>query len=63
MTYFLVLGVIGVVSQVANVGSSMANGETASTNIAFNLDNLLFGQAAWMTATNVLEAALDGEVH
>jgi aminoglycoside phosphotransferase (APT) family kinase protein len=63
MTYFLVLGVIGVVSQVANVGSSMANGETASTNIAFNLDNLLFGQAAWMTATNILEAALDGEVH
>ena len=42
MTYFLVLGVIGVVSQIANVGSAMAKGETASTNIAFNLDNLLF---------------------
>ena len=63
MTYFLVLGVNGVVSQIANAGSSMAKGETASTNIAFNLDNLLFGQAAWMTGTNVLEAALDGEVY
>jgi len=62
MTYFLVLGVIGVVSQIANVGSSMARGETSSTNIAFNLDNLLFGQAAWMAATDALEAALDGEV-
>ena len=39
MTYFLVLGVIGVVSQIANVGSAMAKGETSSTNIAFNLDN------------------------
>ena len=63
MTYFLVLGVIGVVSQVANVGSAMARGETSSTNIAFNLDNLLFGQAAWMAATDALEAALDGEVN
>lgn len=63
MTYFLVLGVIGVVSQIANVGSAMAKGETASTNIAFNLDNLLFGQAAWMAATDALEAALDGEVN
>ena len=40
----------------------MAKGETSSTNIAFNLDNLLFGQAAWMAATDALEAALDGEV-
>ena len=63
MTYFLVLGVIGVVSQIANVGSAMAKGETSSTNIAFNLDNLLFGQAAWMAATDALEAALDGEVN
>ena len=62
MTYFLVLGVIGVVSQIANIGSAMARGETSSTNIAFNLDNLLFGQAAWMAATDALEAALDGEV-
>ena len=49
-------------SQIANVGSAMAKGETSSTNIAFNLDNLLFGQAAWMAATDALEAALDGEV-
>jgi len=62
MTYFLVLGVIGVVSQISNSGSSMARGETSSTGIAFNLDNLLFGQAAWMSATEALEAALDGEV-
>jgi len=62
MTYFLVLGVIGVVSQISNSGSSMARGETSSTGIAFNLDNLLFGQAAWMAATDALEAALDGEV-
>jgi aminoglycoside phosphotransferase (APT) family kinase protein len=62
MTYFLVLGVIGVVSQISNSGSAMARGETSSTGIAFNLDNLLFGQAAWMSATEALEAALDGEV-
>ena len=62
MTYFLVLGVIGVVSQISNSGSAMAKGETSSTGIAFNLDNLLFGQAAWMSATEALEAALDGEV-
>tara|TARA_B100000029_G_scaffold381053_1_gene376149 strand:+ start:466 stop:1491 length:1026 start_codon:yes stop_codon:yes gene_type:complete len=63
MTYFLVLGVIGVVSQIASTGSSMARGETSSTSIAFNLDNLLFGQAAWMTATDALTAILDGEVN
>ena len=40
----------------------MAKGETSSTN-TFNLDNLLFGQAAWMAATDALEAALDGEVN
>ena len=62
LTYFLILGVIGVVSQVSNSGSSMARGETSSTGIAFNLDNLLFGQAAWMAAAEALEAALDGEV-
>ncbi|MEG3586137.1 MAG: phosphotransferase family protein [Actinomycetota bacterium] len=62
MTYFLVLGVIGVVSQISNSGSAMARGETSSTGIAFNLDNLLFGQAAWMTATEALEKVLDGEV-
>lgn len=62
LTYFLVLGVIGVVSQISNSGSAMARGETSSTGIAFNLDNLLFGQAAWIAATDALEAALDGEV-
>ena len=40
LTYFLILGVIGVVSQISNSGSSMARGETSSTGIAFNLDNL-----------------------
>jgi aminoglycoside phosphotransferase (APT) family kinase protein len=60
MTYFLVLGVIGVVSQLAAVGGAMARGETSSTNIAFNMDNLLFGQAAWMAATDALTAAFDG---
>lgn len=63
MTYFLVLGVIGVVSQVSRSGSSMARGETLSTGIAFNLDNLIFGHAAWLAATEALEAALDGEVN
>ena len=61
LTYFLVLGVIGVVSQLSATGSSMARGNTSSTNIAFTLDGLLFGQAAWMAATDALEAALDGE--
>lgn len=60
MTYFLVLGVIGVVSQLAAMSSSMSRGSAQSTNIAFNGDNLLFGQAAWMAATEALEAALDG---
>ena len=61
LTYFLVLGVIGVVSQLSATGSEMARGNTSSTNIAFSLDGLLFGQAAWMAATDALEAALDGE--
>lgn len=60
MTYFLVLGVIGVVDQLRASGAAMARGETSSTNIAFNMDNILFGQAAWMAATAALEAALDG---
>lgn len=60
MTYFLVLGVIGVVSQLAAGGSAMARGSGGSTNIAFNMDNLIFGQAAWLEATAALEAALDG---
>lgn len=60
MTYFLVLGVISVVDQLRTSGAAMAKGETASTNIAFNMDNLLFGQAAWMGATEALEAAFDG---
>ena len=34
--------------------------EGGSTNIAFNNDNILFGQAAWMAATDALTAALDG---
>ena len=60
MTYFLVLGVIGVVSQLSAAGAAMARGEGGSTNIAFNNDNILFGQAAWMAATDALTAALDG---
>lgn len=60
MTYFLVLGVIGVVSQLIAAGAAMARGEGGSTNIAFNNDNILFGQAAWMAATDALTAALDG---
>jgi aminoglycoside phosphotransferase (APT) family kinase protein len=62
LTYFLVLGVIGVVSQLSATGSAMARGESSSTNIAFSLDGLLFGQAAWLAATEALEAVLDGEV-
>ena len=61
LIYFLVLGVIGVVSQLSATGSAMARGVSSSTNIAFSLDGLLFGQAAWMAATEALEAALDGE--
>jgi aminoglycoside phosphotransferase (APT) family kinase protein len=61
-TYFLVLGVIGVVDQLRASGATMARGEGGNANIAFNFDNLLFGQAAWVGATKVLEAALDGEV-
>jgi len=60
MTYFLVLGVIGVVSQLAASGSAMARGDSSSTIIAFNHDNLIFGQGAWMDATMALEAILDG---
>lgn len=60
MTYFLVLGVIGVVSQLSAAGAAMARGDGGSTNIAFNNDNILFGQAAWMAATDALTAALDG---
>lgn len=60
MTYFLVLGVIGVVDQLRNAGAAMARGETSSSNIAFNMDNILFGQGAWMGATAALEAAFDG---
>lgn len=61
MTYFLVLGVINVVSQLTAAGSAMARGDSASANIAFNLDNIIFGQAAWLDATQALEAALDGD--
>jgi aminoglycoside phosphotransferase (APT) family kinase protein len=60
MTYFLVLGVIGVVTQLMGGGGAMARGESGSTNIAYNMDNCLFGQAAWMAATDALTAALDG---
>ncbi len=60
MTYFLVLGVIGVVSQLSAAGAAMSRGEGGSSNIAFNNDNILFGQAAWMAATDALTAALDG---
>lgn len=60
MTYFLVLGVIGVVTQLVAGGGAMARGESGSTNIAYNMDNCLFGQAAWMRATDALTAALDG---
>lgn len=60
MTYFLVLGVIGVVSQLMASGDAMARGNGGSFNIAYNTDNILFGQAAWMAATEALEAALDG---
>ncbi len=62
MTYFLVMGVIGVVSQLCGAGAAMARGESSSTNIAFNMDNILFGQAAWMAATDALTAAFDGEL-
>jgi aminoglycoside phosphotransferase (APT) family kinase protein len=61
-TYFLVLGVIGVVDQLRASGAAMARGEAGNPNIAFNFDNLLFGQAAWLGATQALEAAFDGEV-
>ena len=60
MTYFIVMGVIGVVSQLAAVGTSMSRGEASSSNIAFTLDGILFAQAAWMDATAALEAAFDG---
>ena len=60
MNYFLVLGVIGVVTQLANSGGAMYRGEMGSTMIAFSFDNILFGQAAWMAATDALEAVLDG---
>lgn len=61
-TYFLVLGVIGVVDQLRASGAAMARTGEGNTNIVFNFDNLLFGQAAWLGATRALEAAMDGEV-
>lgn len=61
MTYFLVLGVIGVVDQLRASGAAMARGEGGSTNIFFSFNNIVFGQGIWMAATEALEAAFDGE--
>ncbi len=60
VAYFSVAGVIDVVSQLMASGAALARGEASGSLIAYNSDNILFGHAAWMAATEALEAALDG---
>jgi aminoglycoside phosphotransferase (APT) family kinase protein len=59
IAYFMILGVIGTVRQLAAGVSAYANGTNRNLGSLFNGNALLFGQMMWMQVSEQLEAAFD----
>ena len=62
ITYFMVLGVIGVVTKLLEGMAAYARGTNHLLASAFNVQSIMFGQAMWIDGTKALEAALPGKV-
>ena len=61
MTYFMVLGVIGVVTKLLASVSDYARGTNHLLASAFNMQAIMFGGGMWIDATKALEAVLEGK--
>jgi len=61
ITYFMILGVIGVVSKLLNGIAGYADGTNRLLASAFNLQSIMFGGGMWIDGTKALEAALSGK--
>jgi len=62
ITYFMVLGVIGVVTKLLDAMADYARGTNVLLASAFNMQAIQFGQGMWIDATKALEAAMAGKV-
>jgi len=62
ITYFMILGVIGVVSKLLGGIAGYADGTNHLLASAFNLQSIMFGGAMWIDGTKALEAAMNGKV-
>jgi len=61
ITYFMVLGVIGVVTKLLEGAAAFARGENHLLASAFNIQSILFGGGMWIDATKQLEPLLAGK--
>lgn len=61
ITYFMVLGVIGVVAKLLEGTAAYARGTNNLLASAFNAQTIMFGGAMWIDGTKALEAALSGK--
>jgi aminoglycoside phosphotransferase (APT) family kinase protein len=62
MTYFMVLGVIGVVTKLLESIADYARGTNHLLASAFNMQSIMFGGGMWIDATKGLETVLEGKV-
>ena len=61
ITYFMVLGVIGVVRKLLEGGAAYARGTNSNLNSVFNMRSIMYGQGMWIGATKQLEHLLPGK--
>jgi aminoglycoside phosphotransferase (APT) family kinase protein len=61
ITYFMVLGVIGVVAKLLAGTADYARGTNQLLASAFNIQSIMFGGGMWVDATKALEAAASGK--
>jgi aminoglycoside phosphotransferase (APT) family kinase protein len=61
ITYFMVLGVIGVVTKLLEGTAAYARGTNRLLASAFNMQSIMFGGGMWIDATKALEAAMSGK--
>jgi aminoglycoside phosphotransferase (APT) family kinase protein len=60
VSYFLVLGVVGVVRKLCQGGAAYARGENRLLSSVFNMRSIMYGQGMWIDATKALEPLLRG---
>ena len=61
VNYFMVLGVIGVVTKLLVSMADYARGTNHLLASAFNMQAIMFGGGMWIDATKGLEAVLEGK--